>query len=145
MYTKTIHEQCNWGLLGIGGLFGDKIEKFNLSYQVEKEPNITEARRLLVMGVETFLSQINHSSHTQPFLLEIPFPPQRLKFGLSFTNSEEKPIADNSIVFAMLLNGRISYYIDGPIHCEEVHEETYEEALEIVNREREILPNATST
>ncbi len=135
-FTENAHEDWNWYLRGLGGIFGDTIQKFNLDYEVEKEVDVSTARRLLVEGVERFLSEINHSERTLPFLVEAPFTPQRLKFGLSFINSEGRFVKNNHIAYALLLNGKIYYSISSPIRLEDAHEETYEQALEIVNRER---------
>jgi hypothetical protein len=134
-YTKKAKKEWEWEICGIGGQFGDTIQKFNLDYDVVKESDVNEARRQLVKGVEKFLSMINQRERIIPLLVEFPFTNQRLKFGLSFSKPDGGFVEPNHIAYALLLNGTISYSITTPKRLEHVHEESYEEALQIVKNE----------
>ena len=142
IYTKEMKKKYHWGVCGIGGLFDDKIEKFNLDYTVYKEADIAEARRNLVFGVEKFLGQVNNHENTKPLLLKGCLNPEQLKFGVGFHSDQVSLPLEQRIVYALMLQGKISYSIKKPEKfCYiTVHEETYEEARQIVlNENPELL------
>lgn len=134
-YSEKVHKEYQWDLRGLGGIFGDQIKKFNLDYETIKEVDVQEARRLLVMGVEGLLADINDGKLAPLPLVELPFTYEKLLFGLSFTNPEGFFVAPPHIYYALLIDGHIAYRINTPKQSTRVHKETYEQALEIVKQE----------
>ena len=144
VFSKEMHKKHHWAVSGIGGLFDDTIEKFNLDYHVHKEADIAKARRNLVFGVEKFLYQVNNHEKTKPFLLNGCLEPQQLKFGVGFDSDKVTFPLEQRIVYALMLQGKISYSIKKPEKfCYiTVHDETYEEARQIVMNENPELLQA---
>ena len=144
VFSKEMHKKHHWAVSGIGGLFDDTIEKFNLDYHVHKEADIAKARRNLVFGVEKFLYQVNNHEKTKPFLLNGCLEPQQLKFGVGFDYDKVTLPFEKRIVYALLLEGKISYSIQRPDKFAHtfVLLETYEEARQIVMNENPELLQA---
>lgn len=145
VHSKKIQNTWHWQLSGLGGLFGEKIELFNLDYDATQEVDLKEARCLLILAVEDFLNSINNTQSINSLLIETPFPSKRLNFGLAFMQPNGTFVANPHIAYAHLVNGRIAYSIDTPLRLEHVHEETYEEALEIIKQENALHQSAETS
>lgn len=142
VFSKEMRKNHHWAVSGIGGLFDDNIEKFNLDYHIHKEADIAEARRNLVFGVEKFLYQVNSHEKTKPFLSNGRLDPEQLKFGIGFDSAQVTLPFEKRIVYALMLEGKISYSIQTPDKFAHtfVLLETYEEARQIVlNENPELL------
>lgn len=126
-------------LFGIWGAFQNDIEGISLDFHLQKNVNIEEARKLLVGSVEELLHRINNDVGIRPFLHNYPFTNNNLWFSIGFKDKNNKFVLPPNIAMASLILGKISYGLEDlkePLLFDEIHEETYEEALKIYQSEK---------
>lgn len=133
-YSKKANKEWGWELCGVGGQFGDTIQRFNLDYELVKQADVQEARELIVKGVNEFLEYVNTNEKTRPLLIESPFTSKRLKFGLGFIKPDGSFAEEQYISYALVLDGKIHYSRKKPnkMGLESVHSESFEEASKII-------------
>ena len=120
-----------------GGGFMDDINKVGFGFSCTEKGSIELARKLIVYGTEKLLKEINDSEEIRPYLHNFPFTAENIRYGVTFFDENFK-IQQKVVAHALLMIGTISYSIDGPPEkpgYQDVLEETYEEALEIVRRD----------
>lgn len=137
------------------------VEKFNLSFMIQRHATIEEARRMEVFGVEKLLKLINGHEKIRPYLREYSFKPDRVGISISFqTKTGERPL-DGSVAHVYATRNKIFYSkadivitkphphtdltaLGGPVttmigggasvELVDLMEESYEEALKIVEQ-----------
>jgi len=119
-----------------GGMMGD-IYLMRMYFQYCHLVNLEEARKLSVYATQTYLNNINADKAVRPYLHVYPFTVKNVEIIICFTQPDGNfpPIGD--IAGASLRSGVIEYDLMsgeklGPAPI--LHEETYEEALEILRQ-----------
>lgn len=141
--TRQICLEEDISLVGEGGAMMKSITMVSLTFNSFHEVDINEARRLCVRCVEELVEVINATEALQPHLSPYPFPSSKLDIGIMFRDKKKDSYFQYgcaylgtggvSLVFAD--NGYIYYASYNPKTklLEPYYEETYEEALEMVN------------
>ena len=127
---QEIHRYYGLRLSASGGSSPCGIRKLNLGFEIQREPTVDEARRLLVACAEIYLKNINTSLNTRLFLIEYPFPIKRISLSINVHHSIH-PVAFSS---AQIANGKFTCNSYSP-KWTVVHEEPFETSLQIVRDE----------
>ena len=137
-FSKRIWEEENLSLYYFGGGAPEGcMDHLSLGYKARKDIpyTIEEARELYVKCVEKLLRYINEEyTAIHPCLCKYPADIENLQFGIIFTNANGQILKDGSPAYVFNCKHRICYRkqqkgVDGYL---DLHEETYEEALRIV-------------
>ncbi|MFS8562832.1 MAG: hypothetical protein LVR00_00225 [Rhabdochlamydiaceae bacterium] len=132
-----MEEQKKLYLIGIGGKMMHDIQAMHMSFQFYEVVDIGTARQLLVDATQEYLLAINSSKEIRPYLHTYPFTVENVEIAIYFYNPDGSTVSTNKIEVGAVRQGKLVYYIDYPEKhtIKSIHEETYEEALEIVNAE----------
>jgi hypothetical protein len=127
-------------LLGSGGALMHDVKLVDFHFMTcEKKMNIKYARRMIVETIESFLKQINANEDIRPFLHNFPFLVTNLEIIISCSDDHDiEP--ENFIVMVGTIKGKLRYFVkkhDG--NYKKVHEEPYEEGLQIIKKENSCL------
>lgn len=109
------------------------INMLSLSFQVTKEMNIKNARKLLINIVHDYLEILNADKQLQPYLAKHPFDEKNIEIRLFFYTQDQDYVLHPNIGVASSIKGSINYKTveDASYYkIQEVYSETYEEALE---------------
>jgi hypothetical protein len=140
-YSKPLKKEKSWHLRAIGGSFYADVFKLDIGYSIYcQKYTVSEVRRMIVEGIEGLLTHTNKDERVRPYISNYPLTSQDINFSLLFLDEKRHFIHDGFITSASFLGKNIYYRTkktDEPFeHFEEVHQETYEEALRIVNAEK---------
>lgn len=142
-FVKLAYKKYGLVIHGSGGGFLKKINEIDMSFYIKKELTIPEMRLLLIKLSSDFLEKINSGEKSKEYLAEYPFGVDRLNFSITIYDRNYKRIVNpgsskEKITFAFTNKNKIKYYIinEEKDHLQKVHEETYEDALQIMNKEK---------
>lgn len=130
--AKKLKEQKNLSLVGIGGKMMNDIQAMDMSFEFYQEIDLIQARKLIVCVIYEYLSDINSSKELKPYLHEYPFTAKNIEIRIWIYNSDKSRLPAENIYYISSINGMLEYYIRSEPH-QPVYEETYEDALKIVN------------
>ena len=136
-YSRILKSTNNLTVTGTGrGLKDDKIAIVGADYRVCKDVEIEEARINIVKLTEFYLHKINNDPDLKNLLFSDPFRCTDLRLGISYIQSN----GDYSYALARSFTkeGKVFYYTFDPVKdmLVDLHRETYEEALAIVNGQK---------
>lgn len=137
-FVKELKKKENVSLFGYGGAFMKDVEEIDIDLSVYKFVDINEARKMLVSSVEDLLKKINSDSKIRPYLHNYPFTNKNLTFYLHFYDKNGKEVMPPHISSAGLMFGNIVYSLKNlkdPMLYDDIHQETYDEALKIYKSE----------
>ncbi len=132
--VKILTNKYPLKLSGFGGgaIYG--INVLSLSFNVEKNVSIAEARKLILDCAEVFLNEINSDQEIRPYLSEYPYPVSRIK--LTFFVRPPPPFLEEGKLscFSIRFSPRqkqtyLDYDETKEGRLKEVLCETYEEAV----------------
>jgi hypothetical protein len=129
-YALEVHE-LGLQLMSVGGCLMQDVEKIGLGFYIEKRVNVEEARQLYVSFAESFRKMVNADRKIRPYLRNYPATINELKFSLSFSRNPHCRPTD--VVHVFYASGEVCYFA---INTQEIHHETYDEALRIVQEEK---------
>ena len=133
---ETIQELKKKGLYisGFGGCLMDCIRLVDLSFRYEKYADISKARELIVLVVETFLKKINNHEKIRPDLCNYPFSSDNLDIQIDLIGNDKiiKKKKMEIVNFVVLKEGMIFYKYSGINNSiyKNLEKETYKEAKE---------------
>ncbi len=136
--ARIIQQERGLCLIGTGGGAGIEghLRKLNMSFVHNGELSMEEGRELVVYCVQEYLEAINGNEKIRPHLVHYPFTPRDVEIAIFIHRQDgrQAPIGFLSVVAG--LYGQISYSINqpGPKTLKKVHQETYEEAVQLVKR-----------
>ncbi len=129
---------------GTGGGMMNNVRMMAISFDFFYEVDIKEARKLLIYANTEYLKTINGSKEIRPYLINYPFTPKDIEIMIWLKEPNGNDISFGKITFLSSYDGVFIYKIatgQGSYSSEKIHQETYEEALKIV--EAEELANQT--
>ncbi|NGX49084.1 MAG: hypothetical protein K940chlam5_00680 [Candidatus Anoxychlamydiales bacterium] len=129
--SEELREKKNLILIGTGGSLMHEVKKISMSYLYPGSFNIAETRDLVIFASQLFLKNININEEIKPYLIHDPFQINDIKIFIS-TQNEKSPIRAVTLSSEKL----IFYISDKEEVLKKIHEETYEEALKIVENEK---------
>ena len=129
---------------GSGGAMMEDIEILDLRFNSVKKLTISEARKFYVNIIEELISKVNNDKKVRPYLHDYPFTRKNVDIMIVFYNShnyiKKNLVEENVALIGMTIKGHIIYKIYDHTKDEyhdlvTIHEESYEEALKIVQEE----------
>ena len=134
---RKIRQETGFRLIGTGGgVIGEKrlVRKLNMSFSHYGTITMEEGREFVIYCVQEYLSAINGCEEIREELVHYPFTPRDIQITLFIRGpkNEDVPIGELDVIY--IVNGIIKYKIEQPdiSSMKEIHRETYEEALKIV-------------
>jgi hypothetical protein len=122
-----------------GGMLG-QIRMLALSFDYRNPVTIQKGRELLIAAVQTLLAETNHNEKIRPYLQNYPFDPTNVEIRIFLRNDDGSGLGENTLRVIAAAEGILSYYIEVPDknfgHFKTIHKETYEEALQELERLR---------
>ena len=132
---KKLKKEKNLYCDGFGGFGVKVVEMSALSFVHEGEPyDIDKARKLLVYAAEVFLNEFNSFEKIRPYLANYPFTSKNIELRIFFVDDKNHDYFSPNLTTASSIRGKFFYKMDENNYYKTVHEETYEEALAIVNK-----------
>ena len=137
LFANKVHMEKGLILTGTGG--GGSSEKgltmLSVSFEKDQKIDLSEARKLIVECTDEFVSEINSSLDLKKHLFSVPFTYENIKISILFVDQKEHEFVSPPFISAIRISeGEIRYKIHENDHLKMVKEETYEEALEILEQ-----------
>jgi hypothetical protein len=129
-HHKEMVQAAKWIPISIGGsYYGGDIKCLSTDFMVVQDDfNIEKARELIIQGTQKFLNSINTNAKVVQHLNHHPFNSKDLDYSINIVN---KDLESLGLVF--ISKGKVFYCKKSdPDTLTDVHEESYEEALERV-------------
>jgi len=117
---------------------GGIVKLLGLDFQVQGPLSKEEIRKILIALVQDFLVSVNSNEKIKPYLENYPFEIKNIEITLFFIDSQRMELLDPNIGIAKVSSGSLSYKIlaktNGILSIKSLSKESYEEALQILNR-----------
>ena len=111
-----------------------KIRTLTVMFNHRKCITIQEGRKLLVFAVQSLLSEINADEVIRPHLQHYPFQIENVEVGISLEYGQQENLEQGELWGVAAHDGVFKYLVQGTEFLEAIHEETYEEALQLVEQ-----------
>ncbi len=137
---KRLKYEYNLILSGTGVSWPNKCNAVAYDFNYEKAATISEGRRIIVNAVEIIIDSAHEVKEFEEYLAQPPFTYKHIMMGISFPPSVFMDQKDPYIELIAIMRGTIRYKIwnEAAYEYELLHEETYEEALRILDDENVI-------
>jgi len=134
-------------LSGIGGGAIDCIRIVYLGFSYNKSADVSKARGLIVLAVETFLKKINSNEKIRPDLCNYPFAIENVKININFTKNKKinKKTKSKGVTFVTLKKGMIIYEYTNfsEMIFEVIESESYNEAKEKITADSKVTDSSS--
>lgn len=138
--AKTLKKEMGLECVGIGGGMMDVIRCMTMSFHLDHEVSITEARRAVVGATEAYLHAINGSKRIRPYLKNYPFTQRDVGVTIFVHKAKGMYVDPGKIACITARGSVVSYELYEPnpngSMFKDFCEEPYEEALRILNEEK---------
>ena len=121
-----------------GGMMGD-IQAMGADFAYFNLVNLQEARKLIVYASQCYLKNINSNKKIRPYLHNYPFDIKNISVLIVINHPETLSLEKKNICCISIVKGIISYNLESPTRYAPMpllKEETYEEALKIVEKKQ---------
>ena len=108
-FSKEAKKKYGLALSGLGGKYGEKIQRINIHFDGYYEVDVPSARRLFVKAVRDFLEKVNHDERAIPRLIHQPFSIEDMDFQIRFYNEDDTDVREDLIAYVVFLYGKIVY------------------------------------
>ena len=123
---------------GSGGQAMDQVKMLALAFNYHEPLDIETGREFLVAAVEKFAAEINSNEAIRPYLNNYPFGPKNIEIAIYIQDLNGRDMGPEELCVIVARRGILEYEIpDGKFALKTVHKETYEEALEKLNRKKQ--------
>jgi hypothetical protein len=131
--AKKLRDEMDLIPFGFGGRMMYQIKRLNLAFQYRHPIDIEGGRELLMQAANVFLEEVNTNEKIRPYLDIYPFEPKNIKIIVSLQDSDGRNVSDGELALITFRDGVLQYkFNDLNSSFYRVVEETYEEALEII-------------
>jgi len=136
------HRMRVWSTGGGSASAGNRYTHLSITFRTREALDIDTSRKLIVDGVEDYLRRINSREELRPQLVKYPFDSTNIMYKIYVVDNEGTSIEfsegvteDNKITYVSMDLGKIAYLIRVPGNKPLIalHEETFDEAAEIVH------------
>ncbi len=130
--AAQLKEETHLSPCGTGGQMMNEIKMLALSFDYYQPLNIEQARELLIIATERFISEINQTQPIHPYLHNYPFKPENVEIRIFLYKPDHSDVGAENLSVVSMLEGVLYYKVDNPKTklFTTVLTETYEEALE---------------
>lgn len=136
--VKVAHEiesEAGLRLCGTGGGMMDHIRMMAMSFNCHRETTLEQGRELLIYCVNEYLTAINSNEQVRPYLVHYPFTPKDIEIRIFLSNSDQTEVSNGAISVLSEVGGKLVYCNrDTKDHLKDLHEETYEVAVELLEK-----------
>lgn len=148
--TKKIRKEEQLEFFGYGGAMSEGIKSISLTFVSRQKVEIAEARQKIVRCIERIRNKINAQENLKEYLRPYPFTISEVKLGILFLQENGKFmeygcvwLGTGGVSSVFQQNGKLFYSSYNPRTdlLESYFNETYEEALAIVNSDECIDSN----
>ena len=140
--AQKLKGKKNLYLIGTGGGMMNDIQMMAMSFHFYQEVDLKKARELVVYAVNEYLLDINNNEEIKPYLHEFPFTAQNVEIRIFIYKPDRSRLPPEKIYYIASINGVLEYHIRDSNPYQAIHEETYEEALKLVNNEMGQTPQS---
>ena len=131
-----VEMQEKFGLMckGMGGSMPYDIKLIGVRFFVDRKITIDEARELEVRSTERLVEMVNACEKIRPFLIQYPWTHNGVEIAISSLKKDGSCYEDG-VSFIFQAKGKLFYYGQREENSlgDEINEETYEEAKQIVD------------
>ncbi|MDP1836156.1 MAG: hypothetical protein Q8K75_09580 [Chlamydiales bacterium] len=145
-YAKDVQKRKGW-VQRSEGFFNGKLEKVSVRFESYQMVEFDEARKLFVPEVRKAIAMLQNKQKKSILATNGPFGPTNLTFSLTLNRPDDEYYPPPFITMVIFANEKISYHTrnaNGKGFCE-ICEESFEEAIEILNREASQTEMLTDT
>ncbi len=137
-YCKQVCRNKGWKVLAEGRAKHKNQEMLRIFFTAQWHLSLPEARRLIVEETQKLISLYNAKYTARSCQCSVPFSIENLSYSLSFCDACYRHFDMPYIARVASVRGKIFYDQVNPITGREetILEESYEEAVRIVNEER---------
>ncbi len=142
-FEKEMNDKYGFICIGTGGGMPYDVEEIFVKFQVYKQVNIEQARKLEIMATKRLQELVNNHKKIRPFLREYPFGTDRCQVFLSFSKNNNNYYTDGSIAYVFQARGDLHYYSTKTDYndTKNIFSEPFEKAKEIVEKEMNLEKN----
>lgn len=142
--TKKIRKEEGLELFGYGGAMCDGIKSITITFASYQTVDLAEARRMIVRQIERLRNAVNAKEDLKEHLIPYPFPINGMEVSILFLQKSGKFIEYGCVWLGTGGVSHVSQIKDELFYSsynprtkllEDYFNETYEEALAIVNAE----------
>ena len=107
-----------------------------MSFDCYNEITMDQGRELLIYCVSEYLSAINSNEKIRPYLIHYPFTPKDVEIRIFIHRPDHRDVPMGALTVVSEMDGQLVYKIlqPDPIVLKRIHEEPYEEAVEILEK-----------
>ncbi|MFA6118867.1 MAG: hypothetical protein WC688_03015 [Parachlamydiales bacterium] len=132
--TNQLEKEKQVKFSGFGGSSDNGLTMLSLSFETDKDYDIPTGRELIVYCAEEFLKNINSDEKIRPYLQNYPFDSKNIKVSIYPQNKNN---LRNKLEIISFSHGKIKYYnYDENKNLKIIYEENYEDALNIVQKQK---------
>jgi len=143
-FIAQVKKKYDLSLEAFGGsMMDNEISKISLYFEGNNHLKVNEARSLYVTLSEMLLNNINQDKVVRPYLHDYPFTIENFDLRLSFYDKQGRRVSEENVCLIFYVKKKIYYCAYNP-HAEklgdelaDLHEETYEAALEATRMQLE--------
>ncbi len=139
-YNKEMCKRNRLSLVGKGGAMMGDIQQVDAFYDSYERLNVEEARRLFVDVAEGYISRYNQNEEVRPYLRNYPVTIDNFRIRIGFENENRQHMDGGYVALVSYINAKRRIFYSGYDHetkkFTDLHEESYETALEIVQQEK---------
>jgi hypothetical protein len=132
--AQKIEAETGLSLFGIGGGMMDHVRMMAMSFECFGEITMEQGRELVIYCVNEYLSAINACEELRPHLIHYPFTPKDIRIKIFICKQDHREVPIGSLAVVGMVKGILDYDIkqSGSPSIRQIHEESYEEALKIL-------------
>lgn len=145
--AQSILKKNSYKLRYIGGggsAFGGPITFFAISFMVDGPLSKEQLRKILIEGAKDFLEVINTDKKAQKLLFKRPFTLEDIEIVIFNHDKDGRDLSAPMISIAEISRGELLFSARSnakPFLLSDEYKESYQEALEILNKEKRSLQN----
>ncbi len=142
-FEKEMNDKYGFICIGTGGGMPYDVEEIFVKFQVYKQVNIEQARKLEIMATKRLQELVNNHKKIRPFLREYPFGTDRCHVFLVFCQKDNDYYTDGSIAYVFQAREKLHYFASksNSKPTDFIFSEDYKKAKEII--EKDMNNNAT--
>ncbi len=132
--SKELEKKYNLSLSVVGGSMMKEIKILSLGFSSQETLDMNQARELIMSCAKIFLNNINTSTEIRPYLYNFPATEKNIEIEIYF-QIHGVAVKAPKIAVVDLSHGKVVYN-NKYERLEEIHRESYEEAMKIVQEEK---------
>jgi hypothetical protein len=141
--SNSLEQKYKMHFMGVKLGGPEKIDLMGLIFHIKRRLSKQECRELIVNSIGEYLAAINENAEFQKYLFQSPFPIKNIEIDIHIETEDGKDVYYPDISLVGIIRGKVDYLSDdpeNPYKYKSKEEESYEEALRIVEAKSSQLP-----